>query len=89
MGRYVGPAANSKHQNANISLSKFDISNSGTNTCANVYQGNWAIASTIGADGGLDFMAPASSSTNGYTTLRFALKAFASGQQYEVYIDTT
>lgn len=67
----------------------YNTTNTGTTNSADVYQGTTAIASTIGADGGLDFMAPANFTTNGYTTLTFALKASQSGQQYEVYIDTT
>jgi hypothetical protein len=66
----------------------FNATNATTTQTANVYSGSVAMASAIGANGGLDFQAPASLNTSGSDTLHFALKASQPGQNYEVYVDS-
>jgi tyrosinase len=65
----------------------YNTTNSQVTTPA--YQGTNAISSVMNADGGLDFQSTNGFLTNGYTAIRFALRASQTGQQYEVYADST
>lgn len=68
-----------------------DASYNATNaqTTVQVFSGSQAIASTLNADGGLDFQSISGQSTNNYTAISFALRATQTNQQYEVYADAT
>jgi tyrosinase len=68
-----------------------DASYSTTNTQVTtpVYQGTRAISAMMNADGGLDFQSVNGFPTNGFISVRFALRASQAGQQYEVYADAT
>jgi lysophospholipase L1-like esterase len=54
-----------------------------------VYSKSVALSAKINADGGLDFQSVNGQSTNGYTTIHFALRASAANPRYEVYADRT
>lgn len=60
-----------------------------TQTTTQRYSGTQAIASTMNADGGLDFQSISGQSTTNYIAIRFALRASQTNQQYEVYADAT
>ncbi len=66
----------------------FNTTNATTTQVVNVYSGSVAMASAVGANGGVDFQAPTSMNTSGSDTLHFALKASQAGQQYDVYVDS-